>query len=264
MVRVVCLVAVVAGCSFAPGAGESSQSTPDAPGTGKTDGGSGTPTPDALGIDSPPPIPITFVQGAETAAGNDTSSLTLQYHAAETAGDLNVVVVSWHNGASVTSVTDNAGNTYQRAGSTVSFNFASIDADLVTYYCPSVQGGQQPTITAKFNAQAHDAELRIAEYSGLASVGTFDAWNSNVGGGVTLGSDKVTTTNAHDLLFVADVVGGDTIFPDSSYTVRSSMNDNGDIVMDREVMQTGQYDASAGQDSLQVWAMAIYAFKGER
>src|SRR6185436_18499711 len=57
---------------------------------------------------------ILFVQGNYAVPQSPQSTVTVTYTAAQTAGDLNVVLVGWNDGsATVTSVTDSRGNTYE-------------------------------------------------------------------------------------------------------------------------------------------------------
>ena len=59
---------------------------------------------------------ITFVQGNYQAPQTSSSSVAVTYTAAQSAGDLNVVVVGWNDASTtVSSVTDTSGNTYSLA-----------------------------------------------------------------------------------------------------------------------------------------------------
>ena len=57
---------------------------------------------------------ILYVQGNSADPSTSVSSLTVTYSAAQTAGNLNVVAVSWSS-TSVSSITDTKGNTYTLA-----------------------------------------------------------------------------------------------------------------------------------------------------
>src|SRR5262245_29526236 len=59
---------------------------------------------------------ITFVQGSFATPQTARSSVAVSYAGAQTAGNLNVVVVGWNDtSAQVQSVSDSRGNVYQRA-----------------------------------------------------------------------------------------------------------------------------------------------------
>ena len=59
---------------------------------------------------------ITYVQSAYATPQSPQTTVNVTYTAAQTAGDLNVVVVGWNDStATVSSVTDSKGNVYTRA-----------------------------------------------------------------------------------------------------------------------------------------------------
>src|SRR5215813_5397573 len=71
--------------------------------------------------------PINFIQGSYAVPQTPQATVTVTFPGAQAAGHLNVIVVGWNDTtASVTSVTDSAGNAYTRAvGPTVRANRAS-------------------------------------------------------------------------------------------------------------------------------------------
>ena len=64
------------------------------------EGGGGTPT---------------YVQGNATVPQTPQTMVTVSYNAAQTAGDLNLVIVGWNDTTQVSSVTDSNGNPYTLA-----------------------------------------------------------------------------------------------------------------------------------------------------
>ena len=72
----------------------------------------------------------------------------------------------------------------------------------------------------------------------------------------------ITTTSAHDLLIAANVVGDATDQTDAAYVHRTDLDDQGDIVEDREVFAAGSYTATAHQKSNSWWVFPIFAFRG--
>ena len=59
---------------------------------------------------------ITYVQSNYADPQSSPTSVAVKFNAAQKAGDLNVAVVGWNDGAAtVSSVTDSSGNTYLRA-----------------------------------------------------------------------------------------------------------------------------------------------------
>ena len=106
--------------------------------------------------------------GERRAAGRLASGGHGAVHAAQSAGNLNVVVVGWHDAtAQVQSVTDTNGHIYTRAvGPTV-------DAGVATqsiYYAANIGAAAAGAniVTVTFTAAATYPDVRVAEYAGLA------------------------------------------------------------------------------------------------
>ena len=95
------------------------------------------------------------------------TSVTVTYTKAQTANDLNVVVVGWNDStAQISSVADSAGNTYSLAvGPTVQTGTAT----QAIYYAKNIvsAAANANTVTVTFSTAAKSADIRIAEYAGL-------------------------------------------------------------------------------------------------
>jgi hypothetical protein len=109
---------------------------------------------------------------------------------AQTAGNLNVVVVGWSDTTShVLSVTDSLGNTYAlAAGPTVQAGVATQSI----YYSAGITGATAGgnTVTVQFDAPAIYVDMRIAEYSGIDVANPVDVVVA------AMGSSGNTDTNA--------------------------------------------------------------------
>ena len=80
-----------------------------------------------------------YVQGNSAVPQTSQTTVTLPYTSAQTAGDLNVVVVGWNDTtAKVSSVTDTSGNTYTLAVGPTLLTGAVIAIHLL---CQKYQGG---------------------------------------------------------------------------------------------------------------------------
>ena len=95
-------------------------------------------------------VAISFGQVASSTPQSPTATVTVAYPAAQTAGDLNIVVVGWNDTTStVQSVRDSVGNTYSLAiGPTTA---AGITQSI--YYAGNITGGSN-TVTVTFNQAA--------------------------------------------------------------------------------------------------------------
>ena len=130
----------------------------------------------------------------------------MPYTGAQSAGDLNVVVVSWGDStATVGSLTDSSGNTYHLAvGPTV----ISGTASQAIYYAASIVGAAAGanTVSVSFTSAAVYPDVRVLEYSGIATTSPLDVVAAASGNSSLSSSGAVTTTNANDLIIGANVV----------------------------------------------------------
>ncbi len=201
--------------------------------------------------------------------------MTLAYAAAQTAGNLNVVVVSAFNqynpSATINSVTDTRGNTYVlAAGPTVLAGFGM----QAIYYAKNISAAAPGAnaVTVTFGTPADQPETRIVEYSGLDTVNPLDVSIANAGYACfdcgqnqdLSTSGPVTTTNANDLLVGANVVdyisGEFTTEPGPGFTGRLAPN-TGDILEDEVVSVTGSYSATAPLYTDGFFVMQMVAFR---
>ena len=107
---------------------------------------------------------IVFVQGNYAVPQPPQATATVAFPAAQTAGNLNVVVIGWKDSkASITSVTDTKGNTYTLAvGPTVRSAKATHG---LSYRQPlmRVGAGQQPAGVAEREDEQVDHRLDVAD-----------------------------------------------------------------------------------------------------
>jgi chitodextrinase len=205
--------------------------------------------------------PIAYIQGSFAVPQTPQSTVTVVYAGAQTAGNLNVVVVGWRDStAQVQSVTDAAGNAYALAvGPTVRAGFGS----QAIYYAKNIQAALPGanTVSVRFDAPAQFPDIRIAEYAGLDKTNPVDVTAANQGTSKTSSSGAVSTTAANELLIGANAVSTRTTGPGSSYTARIITSPNGNILEDRIVTATGSYGATAPLSPRGSWIMQLVAFR---
>jgi glucose/arabinose dehydrogenase len=204
---------------------------------------------------------IAFVQVNSAVPQSSPGSVNVTFTAAQVAGDLNVVVVGWNDAtAHVQTVTDSRGNTYLPAvGPTVLPGSLS----QTLYFAANIgaAGAGSNVVTVTFDAPAAFPDIRIAEYSGIATSSPVDVVAGAVGTSASSSSGSVTTTNANDLLVGANIVTTSTSGPGTNFTSRIITNPDGDILMDRIVAATGSYNATAPLTSSGGWVMQMVAFR---
>src|SRR5256714_1061554 len=185
---------------------------------------------------------IAFVQSNSADPQTPQTTVTVAYGLAQTAGNLNVVVVGWNDStAKVSTVSDSRGNVYGlAAGPGVQTGIAT----QAIYYAKNIAaaGAGANTVTVTFTAAAIYPDIRIAEYSGIDTVNAVDVSAGAQGNSATSNSGLVTTTSANDLLVGANLVQTQTSGAGTGYTERVISSPDGDILEDRIVTATSVAD----------------------
>ncbi len=203
---------------------------------------------------------ISFVQVAYLVAPS-SSTVAVKIPGAQTAGNLNVVVVGWNDAVrTVQSVVDSKGNTYTRAVGPTVLSGAETQSIYYAKNIASAAAGAN-TVTVTFaGGAANYADVRVAEYSGVDSVNPFDGGIGAAGSALTADSGSFTTTSANDLLVGANTVTRTTTGAGSGFTSRVITATGGDILEDRVVSTVGSYKATAIVSSGN-WVMQVAAFR---
>ena len=203
---------------------------------------------------------ISFVQSNSTTPQASLTTVTVPFTLAQTAGNLNVIVVGWNDStAIISSVADSIGNTYAVAAAPV---VQSGTATQAIYYAKNIAaaGAGANTITVSFATAARHPDIRIAEYSGLDPLNPLDTSAGAQGNTATSDSGSVVTANPNDLLVGANTVQSTTTGPGAGYTSRGITGD-GDILEDRVASASGNYNATAVLNTVQLWIMQMAAFR---
>ncbi|MBZ5676611.1 MAG: fibronectin type III domain-containing protein [Acidobacteriia bacterium] len=204
---------------------------------------------------------ITYVQSNYAVPQSPTATVSVTYTAAQVAGDLNVVAVGWNDStAVVNTVTDNHGNIYTRAvGPTV----LSGSLSQSIYYAKNIVAATAGSniVTVTFSVAAVYPDVRIHEYSGADPNNPVDVTAAGSGNSATSATAAVTTTNATDLLFGANMVSTYTSKAGTGFTIRMNTVPDGDITEDEMVAATGSYTANAPLGSSGAWVIQLVAFR---
>ena len=200
-----------------------------------------------------------FVQVDFSVPQTPQTSVTVAYTNAQTAGDLNVVVVGWNDStAKISSVTDSNGNAYVLAvGPTVQ----SGTATQAIYYAKNIAAAaaNNNKVKVTFSMRATFPDVRIAEYGGIDPTAPVDVVAAAQGTTGNSNSGSVTTTSPNDLLVGANLVQGITSGPGPGYTSRVITTQDGDILEDEIVTTVGSYSATAPNSG--AWIMQMVAFR---
>lgn len=181
------------------------------------------------------------------------ATVNVSYKSAQTAGDLNVVVIGWNDTTSaVQSVTDSAGNTYRLAiGPTVGNGLQQS-----IYYAVNIAGGINK-VTVKFSKSATYPDVRILEYSGYSTLAAIAGASGN---GTSASSGAATTAQASDLIVGANTVSTANLNPGSGFTQRVYTSPDSDIVEDKIATTAGSYGATSTLNESGSWVMQMAAF----
>ena len=204
---------------------------------------------------------ISYVQGNYATPQSSQTSVPVKFSAAQLAGDLNVIVVGWNDStATVSSVTDTAGNSYTLAvGPTVISGVASQSIYYARNIAASSAGAN--TVTVAFSTGAQYPDIRILEYSGADKVNPVDVAAASSNNSGSSNSGLVSTTSPNDLLFGANLVQSLTTGAGSGFISRLLTAPDGDIAEDSMVTTTGSYSATAPLSSSSQWIMQLVAFR---
>ena len=193
-----------------------------------------------------------------------TDSVVVPFTAAQTAGNLNVVVIGWNDTSdAIASVVDSNGNTYILAAGTFSTSLPSTGASQegvsqAIYYAKNIKAGAN-TVTVTFNQSTGKQSVRVVEYTGLDQTNPLDSSVGNFGISIPADSGVVTTNSGNDLLFGAGTIT--TVFTGSGPGfVTQLLNGFGDIIEDQFVTATGSHNATATFVA-GAWVMQLVAFR---
>jgi hypothetical protein len=206
------------------------------------------------------PVPSTtttvkYIQSAYATPQIPQSTVPVTYPTAQTAGNLNVVIVGWDDTVnSISSVTDSKGNIYKLASGPVQFN--SLRQSI--YYASNIATGSN-TVTVTFTGSAVYPDVRILEYSGVNGSNPLDIAAGSGGSGSTSSAGPVTTSSVNDLLIGANMVATGASGPGTGFTQRILTGD-GDIVEDKIGNPIGSYTATVTL-SPGDWVMQIVGFR---
>lgn len=139
-------------------------------------------------------MPIAFVQS--TGIGHASSSVTIGYAIANTAGNL-LIAAAAHNSTTPSTIVDSAGNTWLLAASNT---HVGINQAVKVWHVLSAIGSTN-SVTLKESSGTLRLGLLIYEYSGLSPTLGSDTKSFSTGTSTLTNSGNIATTMASQLLF---------------------------------------------------------------
>jgi hypothetical protein len=199
-------------------------------------------------------VAIAFAQVASATPQSSVATVALAYPGAQTAGDMNVVVVGWNDlTATVQSVKDSGGNSYLLAIGPTSGTALRQSI----YYAPGIVGGSN-TVTVTFSQAAVYPDIRILEYRGVT---TLDVTAGASGSGTAASSGAATTTSANELIFGANTVATGNKTVGTGFTSRIITVPDSDLAEDKIVTTAGSNSATATLTASGPWVMQMVTFR---
>jgi Protein of unknown function (DUF4038)/Putative collagen-binding domain of a collagenase len=199
-------------------------------------------------------VSVSYVQGAYATPQVPQSTVSVSYPSAQTAGNVNVVVVGWNDASStISSVTDSAGNAYLEGAPMT----RGAGLSQAIYYVPSIRSGTN-AVVVRFNVPVAFADVRIAEYSGLA--GELDGTSSGSGSNTIASVTPLNTSTGQDLLVSGIITAGTVMGVGGGYTLRLHTQPDQDVLQDSIGPDTGPYFGPTPVSS-DPWVEQLLAFK---
>ena len=172
-------------------------------------------------------LSIAFVQLNYATPQSSVATVSVPFTAAQSAGNLNVVVVGWNDTTSqVSSVSDSKGNVYQLAVGPSAVSGAVTQS---IYYAKNIvtAAAGANTVEVSFTAAALYPDIRILEYAGMDQLSPVDVTASAAGTTATSRTLPVATTTSPGLLFAANTVATWTMGAGSGELIVSTINKRG-------------------------------------
>jgi hypothetical protein len=213
------------------------------------------PPPDLPPLPPTPPRPK-FVQQNYATPQSPQRQVSVAFLSPQTAGNANLLAVGWNDSvASLTNVSDSAGNTYQTAVPT----FRGSGLSQAIYYAVNILGASN-TVTVTFNQPAVYVDVRLTEYSGLMETNAFAAGASGSGVSAEADSGPINLTETNELLFAAAMTATTFLSPGLGFTLRVVTSPDADLIEDQIASTLGPISATASLTT-GAWLMQLAAFK---
>jgi RHS repeat-associated protein len=199
-----------------------------------------------------------FVQAAGDLGPQTGAVFVATPNGAQTAGDLNLVTVAWFDPTlTISSVTDTAGNTY--APATTATTLSDFET-MQIYYAKNIVAAANNQVAVTFSdSTSFAAEIRVLEYGGLDPQNPIDAVAVASGNALNATSGPVTTTQANDLLVVANVTNQCDVGAGTGFTARDTTGC--DLVEDTIEATAGSYSATLAQFASGPYIQQMVALK---
>jgi len=206
--------------------------------------------------DAPPGAPA-LVQSAQTESSG-ASSVAVKLSSPVVAGDLVVVAVGVFDGSPTEMLADTLNNGWGQAVAPTSSGGIST----TTWFTIVQNGGASDTITVNFGKSESFPDVRVVEYTNIASAGTIDATTGNSGTSASP-SATLTTHAANDLLVASDYSSTFVTAVGNGFDEILLSSPSQNVLATRVGATAAQYTASATLETPVGWVMQLVAFRAK-
>ena len=203
---------------------------------------------------------ISYVQGNDATPPTPQTTVSVTFTAAQTAGDLNVIIVGWNDSTAVVSaVIDNSGNTYTPA---VGPRTSAVPVSQSIYYAKNIASAAAGAnvVTVTFSTAPVYPDIRILEYSG-ADRATQSMSRPPAVAAAPRAAAAPLPRPTQRICSSAPTSFGYNEWPRQRVHPEAAQPQDGDIVEDQMVTATGSYTASAPLSPSGQWIMQMVAFR---
>jgi hypothetical protein len=195
---------------------------------------------------------VQFAFGSDDAGAADSISVTLPN--ATRAGDFIVVGIDYFDCASITAITDTAGNTYKSLAS-VSGNGQA--GDLETWGATSLAPTTNDAVTVHFTTACNSRNVKVVEYAGVDSLAPVVETATQFGEGGA--PDASLTTAATAIVFGHTADSEMSLGPGSGFT--QIFIDDWSTIAEEKFVGAGSYRVSEQTASGEHWGIQAVALR---
>jgi hypothetical protein len=205
---------------------------------------------------------VNTTSGQDNGSSQNSIAATAVSH---TTGNLVVASVGFYGSAgtsaSVTSVTDTAGNTYHQATGAFAVQAAILNSDI--WFAYNITGNASNVVTVHFGTTFSYIGLVVTQYSGeLTSSTPFEVAGFYQNYGTTMTTSSFSPAASGNLNVAIGMTSGPTFTAGSGYTIRQALTGPGAAMEDLVGASSGSQTAVFTLSGAQNGAMSVASFKG--
>jgi hypothetical protein len=184
----------------------------------------------------------THIQTKSLYQTTTSKNISLAFSSASSSGNLIIVHIDWDGQSrSVSSVTDNKGNSYARISGPTNWNGTHYRAEL--WYAYNIAGAPVLTVTATLSGTPTSySQIYISEYDDITSIDPLDQNSVAAGSSTAVSTGAKNTSYKNELIYGISIGASGTLSTGTGFINRSTANSN--IVEEKKAATAGSYNAA--------------------